>query len=438
MGQGLSCASSSYDHDFFAAVQAGDLQAVHSSLKGDPSLLLRTTIYDRLSALHIAAANGRVEVLTMILDRSVSPDVLNRDKQTPLMLAAMHGQMECVQKLLDSGANILMFDSVNGRTCLHHAAYYGHSDCLRSILSAAKSTHVASSWGFARFVNVRDGTGATSLHLAARQKRPSCVHILVDSGALVCASTGRYGFPGSTPLHLAARGGSLDCIRELLARGADRLQRDSSGRIPYEVALKQNHGECAALLNPTAAEPLVWPSALKFISELDSETKALLEAALMEGNRERELKILKGTTDSLTSPAHSDKAFDDDISEGSEADFCSICFDRVCTVGGPRLPASDVCPMHVGCVLPQQAKPHNLVLAFTGLPLLPQQHISAETTKARDTGNQNTTSKPRMFRHCSSEGSSSFKGLSSAVGSFGMMGCGSGRITDSSDMVDKL
>lgn len=36
-------------------------------------------------------------------------------------------------------------------------------------------------------------------------------------------------YPGSTPLHLAARGGSLDCIRELLAWGADRIQRDSSG-----------------------------------------------------------------------------------------------------------------------------------------------------------------------------------------------------------------
>ena len=36
-------------------------------------------------------------------------------------------------------------------------------------------------------------------------------------------------FPGSTPLHLAARSGSLDCVRELLAWGADRLQRDSSG-----------------------------------------------------------------------------------------------------------------------------------------------------------------------------------------------------------------
>lgn len=38
-----------------------------------------------------------------------------------------------------------------------------------------------------------------------------------------------YSGLGSTPLHLAAKGGSLDCVRELLAWGADRLQRDSSG-----------------------------------------------------------------------------------------------------------------------------------------------------------------------------------------------------------------
>ncbi|MCL7021410.1 hypothetical protein MKW94_020761, partial [Papaver nudicaule] len=86
-----------------------------------------------------------------------------------------------------------MFDSLNGRTCLHYAAYYGHSECLQAILSAAQSTPVADSWGFARFVNVRDGKGATPLHLAARQRRPECVRILLDSGSLACASTSGYG-----------------------------------------------------------------------------------------------------------------------------------------------------------------------------------------------------------------------------------------------------
>jgi E3 ubiquitin-protein ligase XBAT32/33 len=41
---------------------------------------------------------------------------------------------------------ILMFDSVHARTCLHHAAYYGRVDCLDAILCAAQTTSVADSW----------------------------------------------------------------------------------------------------------------------------------------------------------------------------------------------------------------------------------------------------------------------------------------------------
>ncbi|XP_027342152.1 putative E3 ubiquitin-protein ligase XBAT31 isoform X3 [Abrus precatorius] len=309
MGQSLSC-SATHDRALFTAVQQGDLQILSSLLEAHPSLLHQTTLYDRHSALHLAAANGQIQILSRLLDGSVNPDVLNRQKQTPLMLAAMHGNIACVEKLLEAGANVLMFDTVYGRTCLHYAAYYGHSSCLKAILSSAQSSPVAASWGFARFVNVRDGKGATPLHLAARQRRSECVHILLDSGALVCASTGGYGCSGSTPLHLAARGGSLDCIRELLAWGGDRLQRDASGRIPYMVALKHKHGACASLLNPTSAEPLVWPSPLKFISELNPEAKALLEQALMDANREREKNILKGSSYSVSSPSHSDGVAD--------------------------------------------------------------------------------------------------------------------------------
>ena len=39
-----------------------------------------------------------------------------------------------------------MFDSVNRRTCLHYAAYYGHADCVQAILSAAQSSPVAVHW----------------------------------------------------------------------------------------------------------------------------------------------------------------------------------------------------------------------------------------------------------------------------------------------------
>ncbi|KAG6503973.1 hypothetical protein ZIOFF_036297 [Zingiber officinale] len=182
----------------------------------------------------------------------------------------------------------------------------------------SQSTAVVVSWGFARFVNVGDERGETPLNLAARRRWTECVRVLLDHGALVSSSTREYGHSGSTPLHLAARGGSLDCVRTLLAWGADQLQRDSSGRIPYSVAIKHNHGACAALLNPSAAEPLVWPSPLKFISELDPDARALLEVALMDANKESE-KIILNERKKLLSPANVDEAFHDDASELNSA-----------------------------------------------------------------------------------------------------------------------
>lgn len=41
---------------------------------------------------------------------------------------------------------VLMFDSLQGRTCLHYVAYYGHFDCLQALLSAAHSSPLADSW----------------------------------------------------------------------------------------------------------------------------------------------------------------------------------------------------------------------------------------------------------------------------------------------------
>jgi len=426
MGQGLSC-SIQDEHGLFTAVQFGDLETVKSVFDRDPSVVRQTTVYDRHSALHIAAANGQIEILSMLLEnRSVNPDCLNRHKQTPLMLAAMHGKITCVEKLIEAGANILMFDSLNRRTCLHYAAYYGHSDCLQTILSTARTSHVAVSWGFSRFVNIRDGKGATPLHLAARQRRPQCVHILLDSGALVCASTCGYGLLGSSPLHLAARGGSIECIRELLAWGADRLHRDASGRIPYTVALKHKYGPCAALLNPSSAEPLVWPSPLKFISELNQDAKALLEQALMEVNREREKNILKSSGFSVSSPSHSDATgTDDNISEASDLHLCCICFDQLCTIEvqdcGHQMCAQ--CTLALCC----HNKP-NPITSILPQPICPfcRSNIARLSVIKVNSVDQELdlycSPKQRKSRKSQnlSEGSSSFRGLS-AVPSFGRM-----------------
>ena len=65
MGQGLSCAASQ-EHGFFTSVQLGELDTVNAMLERDPSLLHQTT-YDSQYPLHIAAANGQIEVPFLLL-----------------------------------------------------------------------------------------------------------------------------------------------------------------------------------------------------------------------------------------------------------------------------------------------------------------------------------------------------------------------------------
>ncbi|KAE8733750.1 putative E3 ubiquitin-protein ligase XBAT31 [Hibiscus syriacus] len=414
------------ENGVFSAVKVGDIETVEALLKRQPSLLYHSTVYERHSALHIAAANGQIEILDMLLEKSVNPDVVNRYKQAPLMLAAMHGKISCVKRLIEAGANILMFDSLHGRTCSHYAAYYGHFDCLQAILSAAQSSHVAVSWGYARFVNIRDARGATPLLLAARQRRPVCVDIL---------------FPGSTPLHLAAKGGSLNCIRKLLAWGADHLQRDASGRIPYVVALKYKHGACAVLLNPSSAEPLVWPAPLKFISELNSEAKSLLEQALMEANREREKNILKQICYSLPShsPSHSESGLEDTISGVNDSEVCCICFEQICTIEvqdcGHQMCAK--CTLALCCH--NNPNPTTASVTSPVCPFCRSTIVRLVVAKIKDcyvADHEIEVSSPKLRKPRKSmnfsEGSSSFKSLS-AVGSFNKMG----RIGAENEWMDK-
>ena len=154
------------------------------------------------------------------------------------MLAAMHGKLSCVKKLLEAGANVgsLSFSSPSDTQKLKKLIFISSIRFSSSIhctvepvsitrLTTATSIACGKSspplipiqslipgkhffnykgnyWselsthlffrGFARFVNVRDGDGGTPLHLAARQRRSECVHLLLDNGALVCATTGSY------------------------------------------------------------------------------------------------------------------------------------------------------------------------------------------------------------------------------------------------------
>eukprot|EP00897_Mesotaenium_endlicherianum_P001199 jgi/Mesen1/1107/ME000123S00280 len=210
-----------------------------------------------------------------------------------------------------------MFDFANGRTCLHYAAAGGFHGCLEKVLEGARLAALTATWGFRRFINLKDRRGTTALHLAARSGDLATVRCLLENGALVSTSASAIGNRpghGSLPLHFAARGGSaavspiglceratnsstpcadnnsvccggvLCCAVLCWLDGLDRFT-------PHHIALRSGHVECAALLDLRLAEPLVWPSPWLFMSRLDAQVRSLLEAAIASANEARSLKV---------------------------------------------------------------------------------------------------------------------------------------------------
>src|ERR1035437_139850 len=85
------------------------------------------------TALHIAAMNGKVDILTVLIARGASVNVQDENGITPLMLAARDGRLEAVQALIAQGAKIPVQDKL-GENALHIAAAHGKKDVVSALL----------------------------------------------------------------------------------------------------------------------------------------------------------------------------------------------------------------------------------------------------------------------------------------------------------------
>ncbi|KAL8919594.1 MAG: hypothetical protein Q9172_004922 [Xanthocarpia lactea] len=191
---------------------------------------------DGWSPLHWSCKDGNETVVRILLDHGAKPDA-NQCGWTPMLIAAKHGYMTVVQTLAKVGVNINAEDYY-GRRALHWAAKYGLEVMVRLLIDEGADLNAVDNWGrtaliwavsnkrhaitkllLASGANVDVDTldGSTALHLAVFLQDEEIVQQLLDNRANVEAKT-RIGF---TALHVAAVVGYMPVVQLLLEREAN-------------------------------------------------------------------------------------------------------------------------------------------------------------------------------------------------------------------------
>jgi ankyrin repeat protein len=155
-----------------------------------------------------AAKRGDAAEVRSLLRAGADPNAAQGDGLTALHVAARAGSLEIAQLLIEAKANVDAGTRIGGYTPLHLAAQAAHADVVAALLAAGAHANVAAA-----------PSGATPLHLAALAiDGEAAVRALLEAGA---DANARESHAGQTPLMFAASYGRLGAVRELLGHGAD-------------------------------------------------------------------------------------------------------------------------------------------------------------------------------------------------------------------------
>ncbi|KAK4530831.1 hypothetical protein CCYA_CCYA05G1688 [Cyanidiococcus yangmingshanensis] len=174
------------------------------------------------SQMHLmnAVAQNDLKAVKSLLDRGISPQFCDYDQRTPLHIAAAEGYVDIAVQLLQHGADVNARDRW-GSTPLSEAIRFRHEHCAEilrdeyggrifdrkshfELIDAVARGDIAAVRSFIQEgVDVRqaDYDRRTALHLAAAEGYTKVAHLLIEAGADVLA-TDRWG---STPLQEAIR-----------------------------------------------------------------------------------------------------------------------------------------------------------------------------------------------------------------------------------------
>ncbi|KAJ1170448.1 hypothetical protein NDU88_002325 [Pleurodeles waltl] len=203
----------------FEAIAKGDISDLEALLQGCDVNAVNAF---NETLLHVAAANGHVAAIELLIRKGAKVDAKDKNGRTPLHRAAEMGHADAVRVLLQAGANLYALDK-EGQSPLHLAAQNQHVDIMKMMLQEEGRLYK---------------NGHHFLHMAALKDESSLVNLLLQNGATVDEKDDKK----KTALAYAVSQGFEKTVKVLMEAGAS-IDSDL-----IELAFNSNNQSIFALL----------------------------------------------------------------------------------------------------------------------------------------------------------------------------------------------
>ena len=184
------------------------------------------------TALHVAVEQKHADVVQVLIDAGTDIEKRNDKGRSPLHFASITGELATVKMLVDAGADVRATDAERD-TCLTLAAYHGHTDIVRYLVSFPEVD-----------LNHQEINNCTTLYCAVQEKHADMVQVLIDAGADIEIKTDS----GRSPLHVASIEGALATVKMLVKAGADVRATDAKGNTCLILAACCGHTDTVRYL----------------------------------------------------------------------------------------------------------------------------------------------------------------------------------------------
>ncbi|XP_071957076.1 transient receptor potential cation channel subfamily A member 1-like isoform X2 [Antedon mediterranea] len=229
---------------FYLAAEEEHFEALQALLKHPKAknLLEESDRYDN-GPLHIAAKNGYLPIVKLLIESGADIDAKNEEEQTPAHLAALNGRFRTIKELVSHDPTVVDDEDEYSNTPLHLGSQEGHFKVVQVLIGAGAE------------ITARNQNQWTPLDCAANNGWTKTAEVLLEADC----SVDPIDKAKTTPLHLACKNGHLEMVKLLLEWKASVSCKDIENKNCLDLAIENSRKDVAmAIVNSDS-----WRDALR-------------------------------------------------------------------------------------------------------------------------------------------------------------------------------